>query len=360
MYFHRIWLNPFLLFLLTIIIRSFNWESEEELTLREDLSIARNALQSADTFLIQGERESAKEYLTKAENAVQKILKSKSKSYRSDARFILADIQEKQLQVENARQVTPTLLADLGVKNDNLEATGLLQLRGNLFVHDLKNTYKTIRNLVEKGLLVSDEASIIASATRADQNTLLFLTDTPRIVEYKEGILNPMRTEDNNWKRGIDIKTYGRYAYVLDPTENQIWKYERKRTGYSTAFAYSQGSDLSRAISFAIDGGIYILSDEGTLQKIFRGQPQDYEFKNLPSISMQGKNLKIYTSPDLDFIYVLDPDNERVLVFNKGDRFATYKKQILFNLSDAVDFTVDDTGQKINLLTTDKIYEFSL
>ncbi len=336
------------------------YESTDTKALREQLSIAREALVQADTFLLQGERQSASEYLQKAQGSVQVVLSSKSKSFRSDAQFLLADIQEKQLQVENARKVTPQLLADLGVKNDNLEATGLLELSGNLYVHDLKQVHKTVRNIVEKGLPLSEKETILASTTRTDQNTLLFLTDAPKVVEYREGLITQMGTEDETWKRGLDIKTYGRYAYILDPVENQIWKYERRRAKYSPAIAYNQGADLSRAISMTIDGGIYILSDDGTLQKIFRGTKVDYTFRDLPSIPFSGQNLKIFTTPNLDFLYVLDPDNARILVFVKGERFATYKKQVLFDLPDARDFVIDDSGQKVNVLTTDKIYEFSL
>lgn len=343
-----------------LFVKLSDFESEEKIMLRESLSISREALQQAENFLIQGERESAKEALAKAEEAAQKILKSKTEYFRSDARVMLSDIEEKQFQVENAKKSMPNLVADLGVKNDDLDAVGLLELKGNLFVHDLKKVYKTVRNHVEKGLPISEKETILAGVAREDQNSLLILTDAPRIVEYTDGLITPMRTDDENWKRGIDIKNYGRYAYILSPVENQIWKYERRRANYGAATNYSQGADLSRAVSFTIDGSIYVLSDDGTIQKIFRGEKQDYDFKDLPSVPFNGKNLKIYTNQNLDFIYVLDPNNERILVFVKNDRFAQYKKQILFDLPDARDFVVDETGQKASVVTKDKIYEFSL
>ncbi len=341
-----------------LIGKIFSGDSEEEARLREQLSIARENLQQADSFLLQGDKDSAKENLTRAEEAAQTILKSKY--FRSDAQFILADIDKKKQQVENAHNTSPKLVADLGVKNDNLESLGLLELRGNLYVHDSKFVHKTIRNVVEKGLPVAENSTIVSATSRVDQNLILFLTNDPQIIEYKEGLLTPMRTTDENWKRGIDIKTYGRYSYVLDPAENQIWKYERKRANYSGAIAYNQGADLSRSISFAIDGAIYVLADDGSLQKIFRGEKIDYDFRELPSLAMSGKNLKIYTTADLDYLYVLDPDNSRILIFVKGDKFATYKKQILFDLPDARDFSINDSGQKVNILTKDKIYEFAL
>ncbi len=349
-----------LLFMVILFVNSLNFESEEETTIREKLSIARENLQKADSFLLEGDKDSAKKNLVIAEKAAQYILKSKSQYSRSDAQFILANIQKKQLQVENAHTVTPKLVADLGVKNDNITSIGLSELRGNLYVHDSKKVYKTIRNVVEKGLTVSEKATLLAATTRKDQNLLLFLTNDPQIIEYKDGLLTPMRTMDENWKKGIDIKTYGRFTYILDPSENQIWKYERKRANYSGAIAYNDGADLSRSVSFAIDGAIYIIADDGSLQKIFRSQRQNYEFRDLPSKPIEGKNLKIYTTPDQDYLYVLDPDNERLLIFSKGDKFATYRKQIIFDVPNVRDFVVNDAGQKVNILTQDKIYEFPL
>lgn len=338
-----------------------NFESAATAELRAELQIAKEALQQADTFLLQGDRAQASELLGQAQTSAQKILSAKSKTFRFDAQTLLADIQEKQLAVENAKKVEPQLLADLAVKNDNISALGLLELRGSLFAYDTKNFYKTIRNIVEKGIEVSAKESILAAAVRKDQNTLLFLTDAPRIIESKNGVITPMSTADDAWKKGTEIKTFGRYSYVLDPVENQIWKYERKRSSFSGASAYNQGADLSRAVSFSIDGSIYVLSDDGSIQKLFRGVKSDFNFRDLPSIPFSGKKLKLYTTPELDFLYVLDPENSRILVFNKGDRFATYKKQVLFEgVSDVRDFVVDETGQKANIVTAEKIYELSL
>lgn len=354
-----------LLLMIGLGIKSINWESEEEVALREQLNIAREALNQADTFIIQGERDSAKEYLSKADSAVQTVFKSKSKLFRSDAQFILADIKNKQLQVENAKQVSPTMVADLGLKSDNFSGRGLLELDGSLYVHDSKSIIKTVRNVVESpAILSASGGSVLAGAARTDQKTLVFLTDDPRLVEYREGIITPMQTQDENWKKGIDIKTYGRFAYVLAPTDNQIWKYERRSANYSAATAYNTGNvDMADAVSMSIDGSIYILSASGDITKVFRGTAQDYDFRELPSIPFSGPNLKLFTTAELDYLYVLDPDNQRLLVFTKGDRFATYRRQVMFegdDMDSIRDFYVDESGQKISLLGERKIFEFNL
>ena len=70
-----------------------NYEAAEEKELRASIDIAREALQQADTFLLQGERKSASEYLLRAEESVQMVAKSKSQLFRSDVGFILAEIE---------------------------------------------------------------------------------------------------------------------------------------------------------------------------------------------------------------------------------------------------------------------------
>ena len=97
-------------------------EDPKTLEYKEELTKAQVALEQADTFLLQGERAQAAELLTEAEEAAVRVLNSETNTLRSNAQFILAEIDEKKDQVENAKRLTPQLLADLGVKNDNLEA----------------------------------------------------------------------------------------------------------------------------------------------------------------------------------------------------------------------------------------------
>jgi hypothetical protein len=337
-----------------------NFESASEAVLREQLDIAREARQQADTFLLQGDRQAAGEQLEQAREAVKQVLSSDSRSFRSDAQFLLADIEEKQLQVENAKKGELNLVADFSTKNDAVDAIGLLDLRGTHFGYDKNTVYKTVRNLVEKGIKISEKENIVVGGILEDQNTLVFLTDLPRIIEYKDGIVTPMTTDDATWKNGLAIQTYGKYLYVLDPVENQIWKYERSRSKYTGASPYNKGADLSQAVSFAIDGAVYVLSADGSIQKTFRGEKADFRFRDLPSKPFSGNGLKIYTNANLDYLYILDPDNSRILIFTKGDQFATYKKQILFDLPGVKDFAIDDAGQRATVIAGDKTYEVSL
>ncbi len=337
-----------------------NFESSKTTELRDQLDIAQESFHQAETFLIRDERTEASEALARAQEVVQGLLNSRSTKFRSNALVLLADIQNKQLEIEDAYPVQPVLLADLSLKNSEIDAKGLVKLGERLFGFDSQKVYKTVRNVVEQGTLISSQASIIAGGAKEDQNTMIFLTDTPRIFEYREGKVESMDTQDETWKSGIDLQTFRQFVYLLDPAENQIWKYKRNYTNFSGAIAYNQGADLSQAVSMGIDGAIFILSEDGSIQRIYQGEVTDYDFRNLPSVPFVGKNLKLFVQPNFEFLYILDPDNARVLIFRKGERFVTYAKQLIYDLPDVQSFSVDDSEQKINILTKTAIYEFGL
>lgn len=338
-------------------------QSEESLVLEEKLAVARTALQQADAYLLQGEKPAARESLSTATTALQVVLNSEDKERRSQAMFTMAQIEDIRDQIENVTKLTPDVIANIGAKNATFKAQGVLGINGNVYAYDNRNLHKTVRNIVEQEVLISEKETIIAGAARPEQDTLVFLTDGPRIVEYKDGVINPMATEDAAWKRGIDVKNFSsRFTYILDPVENQIWKYTRQRANYSAGSPYSNGADLSQAVSMVIDGAIYVLSEDGTITKLFRGDEVEYDFRNVPEVPFQGKGLRIYTTAELAFLYVLDPANSRVLIFEKGERFATYKRQVEYNVPDekVVDLLIDAAGQKATLMTETKIYEVTL
>lgn len=348
---------------LTITIRiSQKKSSEIEQSMIQQLATVRGALQRSDELLLQGDRKGANEALVAAEKVVNKVFNEASDELRSQAKFLKADIESKKLQAENAFQSQSEIIADLSAKHPGIEVLGMEYLRGNLFAYDTTSIYKTIRSIVENGIEITTQEALLSSAVRPEQDTLLFLTSTPRIIEYRNGVTTPMNTADKVWQKGVDLDTFGsRYIYILDPVQNQIWRYERRRADYSERNAYNKNADLSRAVSMSIDGSIFILSDDGSIQKLFRGEKQEYSFRDLPSLAFTGKNLRLYTTPTSGFLYILDPDHRRILIFQKGDRFATYKKQVLFDdISNAVDFYIHDSGQRANIITPEKIYEFDL
>jgi len=63
---------------------------------------------------------------------------------------------------------------------------------------------------------------------------------------------------------------------------------------------------------------------------------------------------KIYVSPDLEYIYILEPANKRLAIFDKTGKFLSQYQFV--NLDDLKDFTIDEKTKKIYLLNGTKVY----
>ncbi|MDZ4217332.1 MAG: hypothetical protein U1C97_03400, partial [Candidatus Gracilibacteria bacterium] len=166
--------------------------------------------------------------------------------------------------------------------------------------------------------------------------------------------------QDDTWHRGVDVKSFnGQFLYLLDPPSNTIWKYSRLRSGYSGATAWTSDGDLSDAVSFAIDGEVYVLMRNGTIARYLKGTLQPFEIKDAPTEPLNNPT-RIFTHAEASHLYVLDSANQRVVIYSKGQGgIGSYQKQVLFESlkpNEIRDFYVDQDEQKLTILTSDKVY----
>lgn len=169
--------------------------------------------------------------------------------------------------------------------------------------------------------------------------------------DTKEAIEN-----DGDWQNPIAIIPYLSNVYVLDE-EDGILKFVGGSSGFGkTNYFADSRPDLSSAQSMAIDGSIWILLSDGSILKYTRGEADDFQVSGLDS-SISNSS-KIYTTNDLDNVYILDGGNSRVIVFDKeGNYKAQYTSDVL---SSAKEAEVLESGQEILILSGGKIYEIEL
>jgi DNA-binding beta-propeller fold protein YncE len=106
----------------------------------------------------------------------------------------------------------------------------------------------------------------------------------------------------------------------------------------------------------AVDGSIYVLKQDGTIVKFTRGQPDSFTISGLTTLPSDPK--KIYTTVDLDNVYVLDTKNFQVLSFSKTGTFvSSYQADIL---KDAKNIVVSEDDKKIYFLAQDTIWSIPL
>jgi hypothetical protein len=145
----------------------------------------------------------------------------------------------------------------------------------------------------------------------------------------------------------VAADTYNSRYYILNRQESQIYRYTRNANTFSSPYAWIQeAADFSDAIDISIDGHIYVLLSTGEIIKYLRGNSIEFKLEtiNPPLLNPSA----IYSSPDLKFIYILEPSESRLILYDKSGQFLEqYKDEFIKN---AKDFAVDEIDKHIYFL----------
>ena len=117
--------------------------------------------------------------------------------------------------------------------------------------------------------------------------------------------------------------------------------------------------NLSGAVDMAIDGAIYVLHQDGRIQKFVGGQPEEFQITGLDEPL---KNpTAIYTSLDeeVQYLYIADAGNKRIVQLSKDGQFI---RQLKPRVEDGIVFDnlqslyVDEIGEKMYVLSGNSLY----
>ena len=154
------------------------------------------------------------------------------------------------------------------------------------------------------------------------------------------------------------IGAYLSNIYVLEKDSDSILKFAESEGKFTESSYLSEDveADLSKATAVTIDGSIYVLSSDGTIKEFLRGEEQTFDVTGLKK--KLSSPSKIFTSRDIDNIYILDKGNSRIVVLNKEGVFQSeYPSGVLKN---AKDFEVLESDKKVLVLSSGKIFQIDL
>jgi hypothetical protein len=223
----------------------------------------------------------------------------------------------------------------------------------SIYQIDLEN--KKINDLQVK----SDNIERPRLATAIEKTgEIIFLSDSNKLsvfdLDKKEFASVNIEFIDDN-PNISDIASYNNYLYLLEPDANQIYKYRGTANGFVNGKAWITDSetDLYNAASIAIDGFIYILKSDGTIDKYLSGVKKDFSIEKLSEpIS---SSAKIYTNANLEYLYIIDSPKNRIILFSKinGSLIGQYVSEAFDDLKNIV---VSETEDKMYVLSGDKIF----
>lgn len=304
----------------------------------------------------------AKEILKEAEELLKQVEGEKIASPQLEK--IKQELQASLDAVLKEYEVEAKLFFDLELIKKGAVGSDFAFSAGQLVVLDKEN-------LAVYSIGVADKNSAILAGGEEIKEAKKVVAFWPKIFVFgKEGIFQidakdkskklAVKT-DNEWQDIRDFQTFGGNLYLLD--KKAIWQYPAfvEASGGQAAFGAKRGwlkreADFSQAVEMAIDGAIWVLKEEGEVEKYLRGNKESFGVSGLDKPFSEPKG--IYTDFEAEYLYILDKGNSRIAVLRKGgEYFAQYKNPQIAN---AQDFVVWEKEGKIFLLEGSKIYEIEL
>ncbi len=312
------------------------WTSSQRSKTRTELEELVNQInveiQTAENRRIMGDIEASNAVLQRAAERAKQVMDSESGLFRTEANELLSRISAKREEINNILRISPRVVAELSANNPDITAQGMIGISdGEFAVYDRQDLYRVLLNSVESPVRVSDDVLIIDGTNFSRFQSYAFLMNGNSVIEMESGQPITMKTDDTRgWVNGNALEAYLRYLYILAPDNNQIYKYERLQNRYGTPVEYNVNGDLAGALDMAIDGKIYVLKNDGSILKLFRGETQPFTIRQAPEGVLENAT-KLIKVDDRNF-YALDPTGSRVVVFSDGGSSgeSAYLRQYVF------------------------------
>lgn len=358
-------ISIFLVIWLAVNLSSFAKQSQSRSELSSTIASIQENIRNAENRHLTGDTEAAVDILNKAEQEAKTVINHESRLFRTEALDLLERIQSKREEVSNIIRRAPITAANLSDKNDSIQTIGLIGQNNERFiVFDRQNSYQIISNTVEDPRPVSEEELLTDGANFDRQQTQIYTTTGNGLIEIINGKPVSMKTDDENgWNSGVDIETYSRFLYMLSPTNNQIYKYERLSNRYGFPSEYNVDGSLSNALDMSIDFFIYVLKDDGTIEKLNGGETTSFSINQAPSGVLNGAT-KLYKAIE-GKLYVLVPEQNKIVVLEvdeeSGD--AVYLRQYVLEsnqIGTLNDIYVDQDESWLYVLDEKRLYKLEL
>ena len=292
-------------------------------------------------------------------NASDIISKLKSEGYADQS---LLDLQDKISQefgkITGRYETTPEMYLDLSLITPDFKAVRGSLSDERLLVLDASGTrIVEIRLSSKKTNIVagpSDISDVIDTAAYATRNYAL---STSEILEITTR--GTSQISDDAYEQGTLLSAFAGNLYVLDQKEGIIWRYpgvEGKFSARSNWLSQDSFEELKSAVSFSIDGTIWVLTNQGKILRLAQGSPTNFIVTDLPGSLSQAQ--AIYTDEDSRFLYVLDQKEGRVVLLDKNGKFSS--EYVSETIKEASNLIVSESQKIMLLFAQEKLYSVPL
>lgn len=318
----------------------------------------KDKMNQAVGSLIYQDKNKAKSLLSETKTAIETLPAETEEQETAKADLLIQNKEYLQLAlgIKVLRGVAP--IFDWKTLSPELAPSAIILHKNALYTFSNGNNaifaFKLAEKIGENISATSSGVGPLQSFAGAIDEDLIFYEGNGGIAELK---LNDKTIS----KKDIDISikdrllaTYSNRLYSLSNSDNQIYKHNKTLTGFSKGDPWiKDGTDAQNAVSFSIDGNIWILKRSGQILKLYTGNSEPFKAAIDPALSAPSK----IDASDALTLYVLDPASSRLVAIDKksGETVSQFTSP---DFNDLKDFAIKDS--KAYLLNGTQIYEIDL
>ena len=157
----------------------------------------------------------------------------------------------------------------------------------------------------------------------------------------------------------ILIAAFAGNMYVLDKEVSKIYRHAGVQGGFLEAeewLAPGLSVDIADSVSWSIDGAIWVLGKDGNILKFMQGGINPFEVIGMDKPFQNP--VDIFTDETLNDVYVLSPEQARIVVLSKSGQFVA--EYVADQFKEAQQIVVSQEYNTLVYLAGDKLYSFEL
>lgn len=324
------------------------------------LDSVNNKFEEAKLAILYNEMDKAKELLNEVISTATQIMNDYPTLTEKAEEIIEKANEESDKLTSTTRFNSPSLVATFPEANNifNMNNNTIALNSSNTNIYYIKDSEKDFSTLNGSNAL---GGSFSASGYN-NIDSIYALTSINQLYKINNISASPEKIIPTSgvWENATDISYFLDNLYLLDSVNGQIYKHAGSPDGFTEGTSYIDSTkiDIKGAVSFTVDGFVYVLKSDGSTIKMSLGIEQDFSLHDIPQPNDKiSKPKKIWTTSEINSLYVLD-DN-RVLEFTKDGKFT---RQYAFSpeLKNIVDFFISSKDKKMWVLDNNNVYQVDM
>lgn len=360
----------FSVFLICSLIFSVNlgWQNIKNKTtakqaLINNLTMAIEQKQNQiDASLLYNNETGAGKLLTEVRDLLQQLPQS-NQDQKDQYRKLAAKNQVQIEKISHVIRVVPVELTNLTNLNAAAKPNNIILAQNKIYAADatpaaiysidLGNKLTTLINLNNPNGGRLDFPNL-------DKNNNIYYLNSSQValVDIKSEKLSSLSINYNgNLEKIVAFEQYNNRFYLIDAAVGQIYRFTKNANQLTSPTAWLVNKeDLTKVVSLNIDGDVYLLKNNGEISKYTKGKRQNLTVTVIePALNQP---TKMIVSAEQNYLYVLEPSNKRLAVFDKTGQFLSqYTSDKFDNLKD---FQIDETNKKIYFLNNAAVYSIDM